>query len=451
MFKKRSVLAIIVTVIVAGSTTFGTLMYLDRRLYMNYLQGQYQRNLYSLISDIDGLQVSLSKVAVTSSTKQSLILFGEIWRQASEAEDKLNALPVSHVAISQTSKFLSQVGDFCFTLLKASSSGQKLSDAEWNNVDKLKDYSGYLSVQLHALEREIDDNKINWGEIKHKGYDMFVSNTQNEIDLKFESISKELQQYPTLIYDGPFSENVLNIKPKVLSEASVTYDAAKKIAAGILENRKIENIKIYSSKSGETIPVYALSMGLKGEKGRDVNIDISKNGGKVVYMLNPRDVGSAKLSMDEAIKKGSTYLKNTGYVNMIPTYSLRYDNIAVINYVYTEDKVVIYPDQIKLKIALDNGEVVGIEAQHYLTAHYNRTIPQPKITVKEALNNVSRRLQVKSSRLTIIPMESKREVLCYEFYGTYKGEKYIIYIDAIDGREEKILKILETSNGELTM
>jgi spore germination protein len=41
---------------------------------------------------------------------------------------------------------------------------------------------------------------------------------------------------------------------------------------------------------------------------------------------------------------------------MIPTYSLRYDNIAVINYVYTEDKVVIYPDQIKLKIALDNGE-----------------------------------------------------------------------------------------------
>jgi spore germination protein len=97
------------------------------------------------------------------------------------------------------------------------------------------------------------------------------------------------------------------------------------------------------------------------------------------------------------------------------------------------------------------ARVVGIEAQHYLTAHYSRTIPQPKITVKEALNNVSRRLQVKSSRLTIIPMESKREVLCYEFYGTYKGEKYIIYIDAIDGREEKILKILETSNGELTM
>jgi spore germination protein len=65
-------------------------------------------------------------------------------------------------------------------------------------------------------------------------------------------------------------------------------------------------LRVYSDKSGETIPVYALSMGLKGEKGRDVNIDISKNGGKVVYMLNPRDVGTARLSMDEAIKKGST-------------------------------------------------------------------------------------------------------------------------------------------------
>ena len=451
MFKKRSVLAIIVAIIVAGSTTFGTLMYLDRRLYMNYLQGQYQRNLYSLISDIDGLQVSLSKVAVTSSSNQSIILFGEIWRQASEAEDKLNALPVSHVAISQTSKFLSQVGDFCFTLLKANSNGQKLSDAEWNSVEKLKDYSGYLSVQLHALEREIDDNKINWGEIKHKGRDMFVSSTQNEIDLKFESISKELQQYPTLIYDGPFSENVLNIKPRVLSEKTISLEKSKEIAANILENKKIENIKIYSNKSGETIPVYAFSIGLKGEKGNDVNIDISKNGGKVVYMLNPRDIKTAKINMDEAMKKGKNYLKTLGYESMIPTYSLRYDNIAVINFVYTQNKVVVYPDQIKLKIALDNGEVVGIEAQHYLISHYKRNMQNPKITVKEALNNVSKRLQVKNTRLTIIPMESTREVLCYEFYGTYKGENYIIYINANDGREEKILKILETANGELTM
>lgn len=451
MFKKRALLAIIVSIIIAGTSTFGTLMYLDRRDYRNYLQNQYMRSLYDLISDVENLQVSLSKVAVTGSSKESILLFGEVWKDASTAQYKLNALPISHVAISDTTKFLSQVGDFCYSLLRSSNRGQSLSDSEMTNLEKLRDYAGYLSLELHQLEGQVEKGNLKWDEIKHGGRQVFALEGQNPVDLKFEKIAQEMQQYPTLIYDGPFSENALNIKPKITNEPQVSMDKAKAIAAGIIGKERVEAISTYSDKSGEKIPAYAFKVKIKGRKDTNLHIDISKNGGKVTYMLDSRDVGKAEMSVKEAMSKGTAFMKDIGYENMIPTYALKYDNVALVNYVFVLDKVVIYPDQIKLKIAMDNGEIIGIESNQYLISHTLRTLPKPRINVKEAKRNISKRLNISNIRLAVIPMESTREELCYEFYGEYNGEKYIIYINALDGTEERILKILQTPNGELTM
>lgn len=451
MFNKRSFLAIVVSIIVVGTTTFGTLMYLDRRDYRIFLGNQYQKYLYEIVTNVESLQVSLSKVPVTMSEKQGIILFSEIWRQASSAQDKLNSLPISHEALSQTSKFLSQLGDFSYALLKRSNSGEKLSDVELKTLQKLTDYAGYLNAQLHELEQEVSQGKIDWTEIKVKGRTLFANNLQNPVDIKFENIGKELQQYPTLIYDGPFSENVLNIKPKVLSEPKISIEEAKKIAKNILGEDRVESIDVYSNKQGGKIAVYPLSVKIKGRKNGNLDLDISQNGGKVVYMLDDREVNNSKLNMKQAIDKAIKYLDSIGYKDMIPSFTLKYDNTALINFVYVQDKVVIYPDQIKVKIALDNGDVVGIEAQHYLVAHTERKLQKPRITAQEAKDNVSQNLNIKNIRLSIIPMESLREVMCYEFYGEYNGEKFIVYINAMDGTEERILKILETPNGELTM
>ncbi|GFR35387.1 germination protein YpeB [Thermobrachium celere] len=451
MFNKRSFLAIVVSIIIVFTTTFGMLMYLDRRDYRIFLGNQYQKDLYEIVSNVEALQASLSKVPVTMSEKQGIILFSEIWRQAGAAQDKLNSLPISHEALSQTSKFLSQVGDFSYTLLKRSSSGQSLNEVELKTLEKLNDYAGFLNVKLHELQQEVSQGKIDWTEIKLKGKVLFSQQLQNPVDVKFEQISKELQQYPTLIYDGPFSENVLNIKPKVLSEPKISIDEAKRIVKDILGNDKVQSIDTYSNKQGGKIPVYPFKVKMKGNNEATVDVDISQNGGKVVYLLDTREVKGSKISMKQAVEKGMKFLESIGYRDMIPSYTLKYDNIALINYVYVQDKVVVYPDQIKLKIALDNGDIIGVEAQHYLVAHTERKIPKPRITPQEARNNVSRNLNIKNVRLTLIPMESLREVLCYEFYGEYKGEKFIVYINAMDGVEERILKIMDTPNGELTM
>ncbi len=53
---------------------------------------------------------------------------------------------------------------------------------------------------------------------------------------------------------------------------------------------------------------------------------------------------------------------------MKETYYIKQDGIVTINYAYMQNNVIMYPDLIKLKVALDNGEILGIETTGYLNS-----------------------------------------------------------------------------------
>ena len=80
-----------------------------------------------------------------------------------------------------------------------------------------------------------------------------------------------------------------------------------------------------------------------------------------------------------------------------------------------------------------------------------RSLPAAKITVSQARAIISPKIRVANTRLALIPMLSKREVLCYEFSGTYGSDSYIIYVNALNGTEENILKVINVQGGQLSM
>jgi germination protein YpeB len=93
-----------------------------------------------------------------------------------------------------------------------------------------------------------------------------------------------------------------------------------------------------------------------------------------------------------------------------------------------------------------------MEAEKYLVAYdQDRKIPVPKITKEEAQKSVSKRLQVKNIRLAIVPTETNNEVLSYEFSGTNNDDEFVVYINSETGKPQRILKIINTPNGKLTM
>ena len=136
---------------------------------------------------------------------------------------------------------------------------------------------------------------------------------------------------------------------------------------------------------------------------------------------------------------------------MEENYYLKEDNTATINYAFRQDDVTMYPDLIKLKIALDNGEVVGMEARQYLMNHTEREIPEPAVSMEEARKKVNDDMEVYSSGLAYIPTDYREEIFCYEFRGKLDDRDFIVYINALTGEEEDILMIVNTPNGVLTM
>lgn len=452
--RKRIIYTIAVTLIVVFSTTFAVLMTLERIDYRNYLQGEYSKNMYELITSVDNIRLNLAKSAIAGSREQKIITFEEIYRHSSMANDKLHSLPIPQENIEGTSKFLAQVGDFCYSLVRASAEGRELSNEEYNNLDRLKNESYNLQASLNNLLTDINQGKVKWGEIRKKASGVFAKSGENAISQKFTTIQKQVAQYPALIYDGPFSDNILEIKPKIYSEKDVTLEQAKEVVNTAIGKDKVQNIEVKTDGNNTKLDSYRFYITIKGRdaKADKVTCEVSKKGGKIVYQLDNRSVGNATMDVKKAADSGIKYLESIGFKGMTPTYNLNYDNTAVINYIYKQDNVVIYPDQIKLKVALDDGSVVGVEAEKYLVSHEeNRKLPKPKISGETAQSKISKRLAINNVRLAIIPTEFNTEVLCYEFSGKYKDDNFIVYINADNGIEQRIIQIMNTPNGELTM
>ena len=111
--------------------------------------------------------------------------------------------------------------------------------------------------------------------------------------------------------------------------------------------------------------------------------------GHVVWMLNARHPQESTLTMDEAARKAKDFLVALGFEHIVPTYANQADGWAIIPFAPLQDGAIIYPDLIKVTVALDNGEIVGFEGIGYIMNHHDRDLPEPKITAEQALQSVS--------------------------------------------------------------
>ena len=278
----------------------------------------------------------------------------------------------------------------------------------------------------------------------------FAQQVSNMSDNMFSNINKNFEEYAGLIYDGAFSEHVNRGQMKGISGEEISEETAKKNAIEFIGEEKIENVISNGFIENGNIPCYDFSLKIKDNENF-IHISISKKGGQVIIMNTNRDVISEVISLEDANRLGKEFLDSKGFTNMKETYELKQGGIVTINYASVQDDVVMYPDLIKVKIALDNGEVVGIETSGYLNSHIQRDVSNVKITKEQAKKTINNELDIKSEGLAIIPTKWNSEILCWEFKGKVEDSEFLVYINAENGREEDILVIVNTPNGTLTM
>ena len=442
---------ILLAALVVGGI-WGVTQYNQKNSYKTYLENQYLNEFYSLINSMENIEASLAKSMVSGSDEQMTLLFTETWKNADLAQNNLSRLPTSHLALNETSKFLNQLGDFSYAIGKQTMDGKNISDFQWGDLERLHNSSSYLMTTLHTLHQDMVDGGImQFGEIDGKKKFALGRVSESIVEDHLTRVEKEMTTYPKLIYDGPFSSHLSEVKPKGLKGDGISRKEGEKQIISFMGSDRVGEINSLSRGEG-VVNTYGYEVVPYREEGdRRAYVEVSRIGGKVVWMMDSKVVENISLSMPKALEKAQSFLEERGFSNMVPSYSEKYNGVAVFNFAYEQKDVLIYPDLIKVQVALDNGEIVGFEAQGFYMSHQKRNIPKPEMTLDEAKERVSNRLEIFKERLAIIPTEAKEEVLCYEFKGKFQGDTFIVYINAKTGKEQEILKVIKTNSGDLTM
>lgn len=447
-YKDRRVFIVIFALIIA---IVGVSIYAfdKNNNYQLAMENQYNMAFYELVDYVKNVQNYLAKSLISSTPEHGAETLTQVWREANLASAFLSQLPVSTEELSKTEKFLNQVSDFSYVLSRKNIYNESLTDDDFKYLEELHTYSMDLENVLNQLATDFQVGNIKWSDVNNQQipFSQEVSNLSSD---SIANIEQNFEKYEGLIYDGAFSEHITKAERVGLTGDDIDEETAKNKAHEYFDADKIESITSNGFVENGNIQSYDFTIKIKNED-TIANISISKKGGHLVFMNYNRDVNVENINHEEAVKKGKEYLNNHGFNNMEETYYLNQEGISTINFAYKQDDVFVYPDLIKVKVALDNGEILGIESTGYLNSHQERTLKTPQITIEEAKQNLNPNLEILKEGRAIIPTQWKTEIECYEFIGTVQDTNFLIYINVENGREENILVIVDTPNGILTI
>lgn len=415
----------------------------QKSVYATTKENDYNKAFYEVVEYVQNVKTYLAKSMISKNAEHGAEMFTHVWREANLAQSYLGILPIESQELENTEKFLNQVSEYSYSLSRKCIEGEDLTEDEVNKVKELYNYSNDLSNTLNEMSIELNNKTLKWEDLMKNTEGSEISEVST-----FSVVEQNFHEFAGLIYDGAFSEHITSNEKKGLTGDEIDEETAKKKIEEFIGTDNIKEIKNNGFVENGDIPVYRFEISTNNDK--TIGISISKKGGHVVFLNYDRDIAEEKISEQEAIQKGKDYLIQKGYPNMQETYYLKENGFITVNYAYNQNDVIIYPDLIKVKIALDDGEIIGLEMTGYLNCHFNREIPNRKISIEEAKSKLSDKIQLTSEGLAIIPTEWNTEIFCYEFKGKIEDINFIVYINAQTGEEEDILIVTDTENGVLT-
>ena len=393
---------------------------------------------------LDEIETTLQKAACVSTGKKLISLSSDLRAQAQGAKTGLSDLSAGEGFLSNTYKFLSQVGAYTASLGKRLDAGQTLSEEDVSALTELGQKAGALRARYEYMSGLLGAGLFSFEEIR-EGLKLI---DDGSADLSFyPALSREAEEsmadFPTLIYDGPFSDRIFLKESYLLSVSQeISREKAAEVAAKALGTEK--GTLVFEGETQGKLPLFCFSDG-----GR--RIGVTKNGGFAAWILSDAFEGSAKLTRAEAREKGEAFLSSLGYDGMRPTYEAETDGVCLVNFAGTVGEYKAYPDLIKVGVSLSDGRVVSLDARDYLMNRAPRAVPAPAVSEEAARSLVNGRLEVRSTDLALIPTPGGGEVFAYEFLcRDSSGRDALVYVNVATGDEEDVLLLLYGDGGTLT-
>ena len=438
--KKRNTVRVVAFCAAAVLVSFAFAIRSNNKLnrYKLEVKNNYAGTLDTLNSGVNNISLILEKAEYVTTAKQLSQMSAQLLSEAQSAKAAISSLPAGE-NLDVLNRFLSQVGNYALSVSERLIGGESLDDEYAANITALKSTAQKISEAV-SNSSVAYDNPTAWADdLDNK---LSESVDKDSLSSTLDVLEGSLSDYPTLVYDGPYSDHILEKEPHMLKNAeNVTENEALKKAAEICECDK-ETLLSDGTVDGK-IPAYRFS-------GDNVSVTVSRAGGYAVYMRKSREMGDFVLEYRQAVDKAKRYLERIGMSGFTETYYFTDEGVCVINFAFLDGKTICYTDLVKVGVAMDTGEIMLYEASGYIVNHTERAFESAAIAPEEAAKAVSPRLHIRETALALIPTKGGNEKRCYEFVcETEDGREILVYINALTNEEEDILVLLKSDGGTL--
>lgn len=450
MYKRLSAVMFPLTaLLLIGALVWGYQENQEKNAILIKAENQYQRAFHDLSYHMERLHGELGNTLAVNSASNGMHRKGlvNVWRLTSEAQNEINQLPLTLLPFSKTEEFLSKISNFSYKAGIRDFTKKPLTDGELSNLKALYNSSGEISKDLQEVQNKVIGNRLRWMDVESALATEEKAEDNTIID-GFKTVDKRVGAYPELDW-GPSVASIYDKRSvKMLGGTPVTPEDIKRKAIKFADAGQNAQVDVIENGKNTEWPSYTATV--SGTNNNHViSMDFTKNGGLLISYYDNREVGPAKISIQEAATKAEQFLKKKGYPNMTAVSADRYDNIGNLTFVTKQDDVLIYPEKMTIRMGLDTGTAIGFEAGEYVNEHKdNRKIPKPKLTLAEAKKFLNSDFKEQYNRLAWIKNDDSVEVLTYEFGGAVNGTNYRIYINAEDGIEESVEEIRASAGSE---
>ncbi|AFH62052.1 germination protein YpeB [Paenibacillus caseinilyticus] len=439
MYKRLSMVMFpILLVALVGTGIWGYMEHQEKNSVLIKAENQYQRAFHDLSFHVDKLHTELGNTLAVNSTSQDAYKKGliNVWRITSQAQNEISQLPLTLLPFNKTEEFLANISNFSYRAAVRDLSKQPLDENELKTLSALYKHAGEIAADLRGVQSKVLASNLRWMDVELA----LVTEKEpqdNAIIDGFSAMDRKVGEYSEIDWSPVVMSMYQKRDMTMLAGMEESAEDIKQKAARFLGLADTSGVKVTENGAGTDYQSYSVSVPKPGTTD-GVLMDFSKKGGQLLWFSAAREIPAKQLELRQARDTAAQFLDDHGYKDMTAVSYDEYGNEANITFATRKNDVINYLEKVAVKVALDNGEVTGLEASDYVFDKKDRQLRQPKLSEEEARKTLNPSFEVESTSQALIRSDIQEEVLCYQFIGRVNGGMYRVYINAESGAEEKI-------------
>ena len=202
---KNKILIVLTIILIILAIILGYNLYNKNIAYATVVENDYNKAFYEVVDYVQNVKIYLAKTLISKSSEHGAEMLTHVWREANLAQAYLGMLPIESQELENTEKFLNQVSEYSYSLSRKCIEKQNLTDEDIQKIKNLYNYCNDLSNTLNEMSEELNNGTINWKDLMTNTESSQITEVSN-----FNVVEQNFHEFTGLIYDGAFSEHIIN-------------------------------------------------------------------------------------------------------------------------------------------------------------------------------------------------------------------------------------------------